>query len=1189
MKGLLKKIKNFSFTLTIILLIVFSSWAQNNYELLITGNVMGKSTNDTLLQKWIHASGIKENQATVILGNFYNPVKFKLPEDFTKNVDTPLLFAPGKYEWANGRRGGKEMIKDIEDELPEIYSGNVYIPEAACPNPKEVILNNNLVVILIDTYWWVYKHDRRFKKCDIDTRAEALVKIEDAIRRHYSSKHVVIAGHNSLRSYGNSGGYFSLKQSLIQAPYTLYRKTFGTRGDVNHPDYKFFLEGMLSLLKRYPDVIYLSSGDSNLQYFSEEKVHYFVAGSMSQGGFVRTDLPEFGSSENGFGRLSFSADGRSSLIFTGVHDTLFQKEIYHRSFKKKTGHRKTEISEQDSIKCKASNQYNIDETKYFWVGKNYREVWDTQIKVPVFDIKEKKGGLTIEKRGGGQQTQSLRLNDMHGRDYVLRSLEKYTEGVFPDDFKNTFVLDIVQDQISASNPYGALLVAELAKFAGIYHTNPEIVYVPDDPNLGIYRQDVAGKLYLFEERPDDDRSDVASFGRSKDIISTEDVVEEMFDDEDHYIDSDAILRARLFDIVINDWDRHDDQWRWAGFKKGKKTVYKPIPRDRDQVFFVNEGVIPWIAARKWLLPKIQGFDEYTENMEGQSYNARFFDRTFLIYSEWEDWLDQINLLKSRLTSEKIDSAVLAFPEEIQPMCASQTARILKERLKNLEPMARRLYLSLAEEVNVTGNDEEDIFEIRVPNDTIIHIKGYHLKDAREKGAKIYDRTFYASETKRIHIYSFDDEDEFHIEGEAENKIQLTIIGGDEEDRVVYEGKDTPRFVKIYDQKDTDFSHQLSSRIKNNYSENELEYDREAFEYDVVYPGLFLGYNQDDGIFWGGGPVFTKYSRYFRQKYKIFANYAFETRAFNLLLAGKHVYPLNDLELNFSADIKAPRYVNNFFGMGNETSWLVNKSEKQYYWLRMEQYLIKGNLTKKLPYNPSHNMGLDVFYKYTHVEDTPNRFISDLQLNGLPSFALERHNYVGISLKYRINTLSDRQLKTEEEFIGSNVLPTKGFKGNLSVTQHMGLDEKASDFTKFSGDLKTYLSFAQRPRFVYAFRLGGEKIWGDYVFHEAAKLGQKTNLRGFRRTRFYGDASLYTNTEVRIRLKQFKTYLLNGISGVTLFHDVGRVWLEEESSSQWHQGYGMSFWLAPFDMALFNVSYSRSNEDDLINVSLHYQF
>lgn len=136
---------------------------------------------------------------------------------------------------------------------------------------------------------------------------------------------------------------------------------------------------------------------------------------------------------------------------------------------------------------------------------------------------------------------------------------------------------------------------------------------------------------------------------------------------------------------------------------------------------------------------------------------------------------------------------------------------------------------------------------------------------------------------------------------------------------------------------------------------------------------------------------------------------------------------------------------------------------------------------------------------------------------------------------------------------------------------------------------SYFSFSQRPRVVYALRAGGEKLFGNYAFHEAATLGRTENLRGYRETRFYGDASFYLNAEVRIRMKQFQTYLLNGTAGVLLFNDTGRVWLEGEDSQKWHNGTGLGLWISPFDMAVVSVSYAVSADDRLFHFTLNYQF
>jgi len=1161
---------------------------QMSYNILFTGNISkNKIEDDSLLKKWQEKSYNSNETAFLMLGNILNSKEIKLPESMFINNEHPLLLAPGENEWENGKASGKEKIKDIKNKISEKYKGEFYMPNPACPGPKEVVLNEHLVVILIDTHWWVHKHDRRFLKCGIESNQDVILRIEDAIRRHYKTKHVVIAGHHSLKSYGNSDGYFSVKQTILEAPYTLFRRTLGTRKDNHHPDFMKFRNNMLSVLKKYPDVIYTSAGDENLQYFNLESTHHIVSGSFSNTQFVRKKTPEFASSKNGFGQLSFSDDGNCELSFIGSKGNLFKKTLYHKEFATDFKLSGNNIKFKDSILANASDKYFNPKAKYIMKGKNYREVWDTPIKVPVFNIRTEKDSLFVVKRGGGKQTLSLRLEDKDGRQYVLRSLEKNVEAFLPAELENTFAVDLIQDQISTSNPYGALVVAELSEYANIYHTNPKVVYVPDDANFGIYQKDVSNQLFLFEERPDDDRIDVASFGSSKNIISTADMIENILHKKNHFVDSEAYIRARLFDILINDWDRHEDQWRWASFKDGKKTIYKPIPRDRDQAFFLSEGAVAWVSARKWISPRFQFFDEYTENVEGLSFNARYLDRNLLIQNEWKDWQKQIDSLQVLLTPERIDKSVLKFPEEVQKLCANQTAEVLKARIKNLEPMAKQLYLFLAEEVNITGTDSKDLFEISVADNETIDISRFQ-KNNKPKN-KIYSRTFDASETNKIRIYGFDGDDSFIIKGNAKNKIKLSIIGGKNKDSIIYESNKTPQFISVYDKKSTGLSNSMKNRRFKNYDSEELKYDRRAYKYDITYPSLFVAYNEDDGIFLGGGAKINKFSRYEQKTFELLGNYSFLSNSYNFHFEGEKKYLLKHLQLSLVADFKSPNYTNNYFGMGNETEWLVDKSEKEYYRVRMGEYYSKLNFTKSLDKKDIHQVSLGLFYKNIDIEKSPSRFISDYTLNNLNSDALLSHSYAGASFNYKINTISKENIKTENQFGGRKVFPIRGTILETEFSQFVGLNDVSQNFSKLSGEYTSYISFSKRPRIVYAVKLGGEKLFGDYVFSESAKLGQKENLRGYMQTRFYGDASLYLNTEVRIRVKDFKSYILNGTAGLFLFNDVARVWYENESSSTWHNGFGGGLWWTPFDMTLISVSYAKSKEDNLFNISINYQF
>ena len=82
-----------------------------------------------------------------------------------------------------------------------------------------------------------------------------------------------------------------------------------------------------------------------------------------------------------------------------------------------------------------------------------------------------------------------------------------------------------------------------------------------------------------------------------------------------------------------------------------------------------------------------------------------------------------------------------------------------------------------------------------------------------------------------------------------------------------------------------------------------------------------------------------------------------------------------------------------------------------------------------------------------------------------------------------------------------------------------------------------------------------------LHHQAALLGGAANVRGLREQRFAGDASIYRSAELRIFLARF--FLLFPTDfGVFGLGDVGRVFLDGESSDKWYTARGAGIWFAP---------------------------
>jgi hypothetical protein len=160
---------------------------------------------------------------------------------------------------------------------------------------------------------------------------------------------------------------------------------------------------------------------------------------------------------------------------------------------------------------------------------------------------------------------------------------------------------------------------------------------------------------LFEEREplDAEKTD-----------NTEKVQRKLQDDNDNRVDEKTVLRARLLDMLLGDWDRHEDQWRWEKLDSGKGTTYEPVPRDRDQVYYKTSGLFPWIVAHQWLKSKFQGYSSEIRDINGWNFNARYFDRYFLNALSEDDWKEQIAIVQSKLTDDLIKSAVKRMPDTI---------------------------------------------------------------------------------------------------------------------------------------------------------------------------------------------------------------------------------------------------------------------------------------------------------------------------------------------------------------------------------------------------------------------------------------------------------------------------------------------------------------------------------------------
>lgn len=827
----------------------------------------------------------------------------------------------------------------------------------------------------------------------------------------------------------------------------------------------------------------------------------------------------------------------------------------------------------DSATVAGSTKFKINGSRTFWMGYNYRKEWKTPITVPVMHMGTEKGGLTVVKRGGGKQTRSLRVADPTGKEWSLRSIQKFiTNKTLPADLQSEAAVDLVSDGISASYPYAALSLPPLAEAAGVPYLKARVIYIADDPLLGENRGDFANLLAYMEERLPD------PIKKSED---TEDVVDKLKEDNDNSVDQRALLRARILDMFVMDLDRHEDQWEWVKVDKEKGNLYYPIPKDRDQAFYTNQGVLPHIVQWPWLVPQLEGFKPKAKNINRFNFAARNLDRFFLNGLSEQDWQDEVSKFLPKMTDQVIEKALAQQPREIQYLSTAKLINTLKERRKYLAQEVMEYYRFLAEQVDVTTSDKKEFFDITRNDDGSLTLKIYKINDQGGRTTELYNRVFDPKDTKELRLYGFGGDDQFEVKG-SNDKIKIRMIGGDGEDLFEYKGKAGTGGM-IYDS--TDGNNKVFGKFRNKMSNDTLAnyYDRLGYKYNQVIPFFSFGYNPDDGVYLGG---YLKIIRRgfrkdpYKNSHTFTINHALGSKAFNIRYNGEFIgIAGRRSDLLLEADVKAP-IITNFFGYGANTFYDKSQPGKfRYYRARYNlgdfSILLKRNFSEKV------YAAIGPVYQYFHLDPddkhNKDRYIVQTNSHGLdPNTLFSRQHYFGGKFLLVADTRNNK------------ILPRKGILWQTSLRHLSGLDNDAYKVTQLNSEFTFHINAIDKVLTI-ADRFGGGHNFGDFEFYQAQYLGSEDNLRGYRRFRFAGRSKAFNNVDVRIALANFKTYLFPGSLGILGFYDVARVWSDTNNSDDLLSGYGGGFWISPFRRMVFTISYAMSEEDKMVLAGLGWRF
>ncbi|MCT8341102.1 phosphoesterase [Flavobacteriaceae bacterium TK19130] len=1128
-----------------------------------------------------------EDDVVLYLGNNFEPNN--LSEALLPKGDARLYVVPGTSEWNDGVDGLEDVEDFLKDRYEDIYEDDdVLEPNNGCPL-KSLDFTEDIQLLLIDTQWYLENWDDNLEmndKCEeITTRHQFFVEIEGELKKN-KEKTIIFAMQHPLYTNGYYGGKFPASRQLFP-PFpgaaTLYTQ-IQSQGAISPKDrynerYNELMDRIEVLSKDHEHLVFVSGHEQSLQYIESPIAKQVISGAV--GKTTAAALGRYGQfsyGKEGFSKVFVGDDKSVTVTFFGVNDAgeaeiLFEKQIIEPVEAYDVSHLPDTFPQ--TMEASVYPDSLVDRTGFFktvW-GQHYRKVYGTKVTAPVVDLDTLYGGLEVKRAGGGHQTVSLRLKGRGGRDYNMRALRKSAvqflqtvivkDKVIESDFRNTLPEDLILDFYTAAHPYGAFTIPDLADAADVFHTNPKLFYVPKQKALGKFNETYGDELYMIVERPDEEY-DGPTFAYAEDIISTDDMLYDVRADEENKVDQKAYIRARIFDMLIGDWDRHNDQWRWAlqEDENGDK-IYKPIPRDRDQVYANFDGGL--LDAVRTLFSTARQFQVYGEELEHTKwFNTAGIklDKAFIENYGREEWIAQAEFIKNNVTNEVIDEAFSKLPKEVQDETAADIKEKLRGRRDNIVKIAEEYYDYFSKQQTITGTDKDDHFTVtRLPNEET-RIQGWRIKDG-EKGEVLIDRVYTSEDTDEIWLYGLDDDDIFEVEGEGDNLIFIRIIGGLNND--IYRIKNG-RKIKVYDQKSKDNTIEerggAAFRITDNHSFNRYDYLKQNLTTNLLLPAV--GFNPDDGFLIGVTDVLTIngfQENPFKQQHRFNFGYYFATQSFNVNYQGEFANIFGDWNFLIGGNFRNPNFAENFFGFGNETINVDDEDgfDRDFNRVRIGGYGGSFGIKKDGNYGSTFKFMLG--YQAYEVEDTEGRFISQnppIELDETKSFATATGTYMYNSFD-------------------SNANPTRGMEFNLEANATQNITDE-EPFAYVKPQFTLYNAISQNRKLVLRTTALGQFNFGDgYEFYQAAQLGRDYGLRGYRRDRFTGESAVAGQADLRYSFPSFRTALTPIQIGVLGGYDVGRVWVPNDMSDEWHSSYGGGIWINAANLASGTVNVFTSDE------------
>ena len=831
---------------------------------------------------------------------------------------------------------------------------------------------------------------------------------------------------------------------------------------------------------------------------------------------------------------------------------------------------------QATATATAGPEYDDGALKRSLFGEGWRSLWTTPVRVPLFDFSRFGGGLKPTERGGGAQTITLRFVENNGwREYMFRSVNKdpVTQAM-PPSIQGTTLGGIIQDQTSMLFPAGALMVPPFLEAIGVMHVTPELYVMPDDPALGEFRKTFAGMLGTVELSPQEAPEDKPGFGGSSHIENGEGFLEEVEKSRENRLDEREFFAVRMIDFLLNDNDRTADNIRFARYGQPGAYTWRPIPRDRDRVFFDARGLIVNTIVRP-VYPKLIPFSS-RYYLDGLIFESHKLDRRLLQRIDRQAADEIARRVQASITDEVIERGISRLPTEWRIKEGARLRSTLRARRDGLPAFASRFYEWLASEVNVHGTDEDERATITRHDDGRVTVTLAGRQDP-PSAAPFSTRTFLPSETNEVRVYLQGGDDSATVTGAGNSAIKVRVIGGGDEDIMIdAAGGNGTRF---YDSRvGNEFITKSGTRVS--IQEWREPTQGAGVKFDSPWRpdwgsrrwfGPTVDFKHGAGLVVGFGP------RYQVQGFRRLP-YKWKADA-NLMLGLANRQP----GVNFSVDYRAENSPLamavsgratkfeefRFHGYGND----VEEVDASLSQVAQDLVVIEPVLTWHIGWRTRENLD----NAFSRVDNT---------MPGLRPIVGRAE--VGPVILWNQFRPDDGSLLGDEGFgraglrvgieldkTSSGPVSDAGWRFSGDLAGYPAVWDVEEAFSTAGATLATYFPIPGGSGAHLALRGSGEIASGGFPALHAPAIGGRTTVRGYGFQRYRGESAATGSAEIRVPVGTVP-FFVKWQSGVFGLADAGRVWFQNESPGGWHTGFGGGIWLSSLGQT-FSIAYAHGEE------------